>query len=388
MNPATIVHVITDLGAGGAERMLLRLVTRSTRFRHIVVSLTRGGALAPALRNAGIAVYELGMRRGIFSTAAMFKLARIIRRERPALVQTWLYHADLIGLLAARLAAFRPLAWNLRCSNMDLGRYRWTTRLVVKVLAGLSAQPAAVVVNSHAGQRWHETLGYRPRRWIFVPNGIDTAEFHPDAEARARWRRQLGIADDAIVIGMVARRDPMKDHETALAAAAATAHRNRNVVFVFAGDGVTRDDPAIVHLADAVGAPVHLLGECREIAALTAAFDIAMLSSAFGEGFPNVVAEAMATGVPCVVTDVGDAASIVNDTGRVVPPCSPDALAQALVALAADASLRAQLGAATRRRVLENFDLAHAVARYEAAWASLIAAEPLRRSPAAVQSEG
>lgn len=388
MNPATIVHVITDLGAGGAERMLLRLVTRSTRFRHVVVSLTRGGALAPALRDAGIVLHELGMRRGVLSSAAVLQLAHIIRRERPALVQTWLYHADLIGLLATRLSSFRPMAWNLRCSNMDLGRYRWTTRLVVKALAALSAQPAAVMVNSHAGQRWHETLGFRPRQWVFAPNGIDTTEFHPDSEARTRWRRQLGVADDAIIIGMVARRDPMKDHETALAAAAAIARSNRNVVFVFAGDGVTPDDPVIAHLTNAVGAPVHLLGECREIAGLTAAFDIAVLSSAFGEGFPNVVAEAMAIGVPCVVTDVGDAVSIVGDTGRVVPPRSPDVLAQALVALAADAPLRTRLGAAARRRVLENFDLATAVTRYEAAWASLIAAETLRRSPAPVQSEG
>jgi len=386
MTPATIVHVITDAGAGGAERMLLRLVTRSTRYRHVVVSLTRGGALMPALDDAGIAVFELGMRRGIPSPGAIFRLAGIIRRERPALVQTWLYHADLIGLLAARLAGFRLLAWNLRCSNMALGRYRWTTRLVVRALAALSAQPAAVMANSHAGQRWHETLGYRARQWIFVPNGIDTAEFHPDAEARARWRRQLGAADDAVVIGMVARRDPMKDHETALAAAAATARVNRKVVFVFAGDGVTPDNPAIAHLATAVGAPVHLLGECREIAGLTASFDIAVLSSAFGEGFPNVVAEAMATGVPCVVTDVGDAAPIVGDTGRVVPPRSPDALAQALVALATDAPLRARLGAAARRRVLENFDLATAVARYEAAWTTLIA-PTTDRPPAAVRSE-
>ncbi|MGH6976063.1 MAG: glycosyltransferase, partial [Stellaceae bacterium] len=194
MTPATIVHVITDLGAGGAERMLLRLVTRSTRFRHVVVSLTRGGALVTALRDAGIAVRELDMRRGIFSPAAVFRLARIIRRERPALVQTWLYHADLIGLLAARLAAVRPLAWNLRCSNMDLGRYRWATRLAVKTLAILSSQPSAVLVNSHAGQRWHAALGYHPRRWAFVPNGIDTAVFRPDAESRARWRNRLGAS--------------------------------------------------------------------------------------------------------------------------------------------------------------------------------------------------
>ena len=381
MKPA-IVHVITEIGSGGAERMLLRLVTMSANYRHVVVSLSDGGSLAPAFLAAGADVRSLRMRRGIPSIRAIFALAKIIRRERPLAVQTWLYHADLIGLLAARLAGFRPLAWNLRCSDMDLRRYRWTTRMVVKVLTALSSQPAAVLVNSHAGQRWHAALGYRPPRWVFVPNGVDTAEFHSNAEARAQWRKRLGASNDSVVIGMVARRDPMKDHETAFAAAAATARRNRNVIFVFAGNGVTPDDPAIAHLAKAVGAPVHLLGECRDIAELTAAFDIAVLSSAFGEGFPNVVAEAMAAGVPCVVTDVGDAAVIVGDTGRVVPPRSPKALAQALVALAGDAPLRARLGVAARRRAIKSFDLATATARYEETWASLIA------SPTATRSDG
>lgn len=383
---ATIIHVITDLGAGGAQTVLLRLATDSQKFKHIVVSLADEGKLARVLRSAGADVFALHMSRSLPLPGAIFRLARLIRRERPALVQTWLYHADLVGVLAAKIARFRPLAWNLRCSNMDLTRYRWSTRAVLRLLVRLSSWPDAVIVNSEAGRRWHRELGYRPKRWELVLNGVDTNVFRPDAAARTRWRQRLGIKDGEILIGMVARRDPMKDHEGMLRAAAEATRKQRGLAFVLAGRGVTRNDPRLARLAADVGTPVHLIDECDDPPGLNTALDIGVLSSAFGEGFPNVVAEAMATGVPCVVTDVGDAASIVGETGRVVPPRSPGALAQALIALAANAPLRAQLGAAARRRVLENFDLATAVARYEAVWTSLIAAEPLRRSPTAVRS--
>jgi len=361
--------------------MLARLAVASTNFRHLIVSLGSEGELGPSLRVSGISVRTLDMRPGGLPSLGRFlRLVRIIREARPAAVQTWLYHADLMGIIAARLANFRPVVWNLRCSNMDLSRYRWSTLAVVKILIWLSSWPDAVMVNSVAGRQWHDNLGYRPRRWELVPNGVDTAIFRPDSAARARWRQRLGVKDDDILIGMVARRDPMKDHEGMLRAAAKAARRQPNLAFVLAGRGISRDDPALARFADMVGAPVHLIGECDDPARLNAAFDIAVLSSAFGEGFPNVVAEAMAAGVPCIVTDVGDAALIAGDTGCVVPPGSPDALAHAILRLAHDAPLRTRLGAVARRRVVENFGLEAAVARYEAVWASLIASAATGRS--------
>lgn len=364
----TIVHVITELGTGGAERVLARLVTGPTPFRHVIVALTGDGDLATTLRAGGIEVVSLHMRRTVPSPVALVRLARIIRRERPVVVQTWLYHADLIGLLAAQLARFHPVIWNVRCSNMDLSLYRWSTRTVVRLLTWLSPLPAAVIVNSEAGHRWHNQLGYRPARWEVVPNGIDTDAFHPDAAARAQWRRRLGVGDETVLIGCVARRDPMKNHEGFLSAAAEAARRRPDLAFVLAGRGVTRADAVLAHLADRVTAPVHMIGQCDDPAGLTAALDIAILPSAFGEGFPSVVAEAMAAGVPCVVTDVGDAARIVADTGRIVPPRDPLALGVAIAALAADALLCAKLSEAARRRIRDEYGLAAATARYDAIW--------------------
>ncbi|HEV2263924.1 MAG TPA: glycosyltransferase [Stellaceae bacterium] len=366
MKPA-IVHVITELGAGGAERMLLRLVTASTRYRHVVVSLSRDGTLVPALRDAGADVVSLGMRRYLPSLRGIFGLAKIIRRERPIVIQTWLYHADLIGLIAAKLTGY-PIAWNLRCSNMDLSQYRWSTRIVVRFLVWLSSLPNLVMANSESGRRWHLHLGYRAQQWALVPNGIDTAIFCPNVDARTRWRQRLGIKDGVTLVGMVARRDPMKDHEGMLRAAAEAARHLPNLEFVLAGRGITQNDQALARLANVVSAPVHLIGECDDPAGLNAALDMAVLSSAYGEGFPNVLAEAMATGVPCIATDVGDSKLIIDKTGLVVPPRNPQALAEVIVNLAEDQALRLRLGKAARDRMEQHYGLAAAIARYEAIW--------------------
>ena len=370
----SIVHVITELGSGGAERMLQRLVSASKRYRHVVVSLTTEGKLGASMRHAGVEVFALGMSRDFPSPAAIFRLAHILRRERPVIVQTWLYHADLIGLIAARVAGIRTVAWNLRCSNLDLSQYRWTTRVVVRLLVWLSAVPAAIMANSDAGRRWHNILGYRPNRWEIVPNGIDTQFFHPDSEARARWRRQFNVGKNDVLVGMVARRDPSKHHENLLRAAAELTRQRSDLAFVFAGRGVSRNDAVLAHLADAVHAPVHLIGESDDVAGLTAALDVAVLASV-GEGFPNVVTEAMATGVPCIATDSGDVATILGGTGLVVPPGDENALTAAISSLASDSAMRARMGEAARHRIEEHYSLAAAVDRYETIWQQLATVE-------------
>lgn len=362
-----VLHIVTDLDGGGAEGMLARLVQVAGPFRHKVVSLTDEGIWGKPLRDAGIGVVALNLRRGAVTPSALWRLMRLIRRMKPAVVQTWLYHADLVGLVAAKMSTRAPVVWNLRCSDMELAQYSRLTALVLRVLTWLSPLPAAVIVNSAAGQHRHTQIGYRPRDWRYLPNGIDVVKFKPDVEARRRWRERLNLGDDTVLVGMAARRDPMKDHEGLLRAA---AQIKGDVAIALVGSGVDQKDATLAQLAKDSGKPVHLLGHTGDMPGFMAALDVAVLAS-LGEGFPNVVAEAMACGVPVIGTDVGDVATIVADTGVVVPKRDEKALADAIAALAADRGLRASLGTRARARVVDNYALPEVAARYNAMWAQI-----------------
>jgi glycosyltransferase involved in cell wall biosynthesis len=375
--PPTVLHLITGLETGGAEGTLERLVAGidRTRFASVVVSMTDAGNIGRQIRVAGTPLKTLGIPRGRGDPRGLVKLLRILRRHRPAILQTWLYHADLLGLVAQLLGQAPRLVWNVRCTE-SVG-----ADAVRSLLRRFSRLPRAVVVNAHAGRLFHERLGYRPRRWEYIPNGFDTDALQPDPAAGQRLRAALGIDERAVVIGMPARWHPMKDHATFFSAAARLATRHPNLVLVLAGAGLDAANP---ELAQAISGsaklpPIKLLGERRDMSALYPCFDIATLSSAFGEGFPNILGEAMACGVPCVATDSGDAAQILGPTGEIVPPRDAAALAAAwgrLVAEGPDA--RRARGAAARARIVEHYQLATMLGRYEALYQDLLAAGRMR----------
>lgn len=371
-----VLHLITGLGTGGAETMLAKLIANmdGRRFRTLVVSMTGHGVLGPRIEAVGVSVLSLGMARGVPDPRALFRFVALLRRESPDVLQTWLYHADLLGLIAWRLAGAQSIVWNLRCSDMDMTRYSRLSRYIPWLLARLSSYPAAVIANSSAARSAHERLGYRPHRWEIIPNGFELDRFRPEPSARERLRRELRVPGDAVLIGLPARFDPMKDTATFVAAAADLAQANGTVHFLLIGRG---HDPTNRNLVDliapsGIGDRVHLLGERHDMPRVLAGLDIVTLSSAFGEGFPNVLGEAMACGVPCVSTDVGDAAGIIGDTGVVVPRRDPAALSVAwrsLLDVGPDG--RARLGTAARLRIAENYALPAIVARYEALYAEL-----------------
>ena len=370
MNPIRVLHLISSLAAGGAQTMLANLLARMDRqrFQNQVVSLIEVGPVGEQIRSQGIPVYPLGMRRGQPSPAGLWRLARLLRRERPDVLQTWLYHADLLGLCAAPLARTPVVVWNVRASNMDMAQYRRLSSWTVKACARLSGLPHAVVVNSEAGRAFHAQIGYHPRQWVLIPNGIDTQKFHPEPALRADVRCELGLEPEALLIGLVARFDPMKDHGTFLRAAGQLARTNPAAHFVLVGEGASANNAPLAALCaqENLDERMRLLGRLADLPRLTTALDMASSSSAFGEGFPNVVGEAMASGVPCVVTDVGDAARIVGETGIVVPPKNPEALAEGwrkLIALGADG--RGQLGQAARARIQQHYSLTGVVRQYE-----------------------
>lgn len=368
-----VLHVITGLGTGGAERMLARIATYpypSHEVRQSVISLTDGGEQADVLRAAGVSVTSLGMRRGIPSPAAVWRLVGLIRRERPDAIMTWLYHADLIGTLAATLASRQGIVWNIRCSEFDLSLFGWSTRATLRMLVRLSSSPRAVAANSAAGRRAHEAAGYHPRRWIILPNGFDLDVWRPDPVARADVRRELDARPQDILCGVVARVDPLKGYDTVLAAAASARLDGVPVHFVLVGKGTET-----LRLTTASGVRVTALGERRDVSRLMCGFDMLVLSS-ISEGFPNVVGEAMATGIPCVVTDVGDAATMVGETGIVVPPREPEALAAAIATMAGESpESRVRRGADARERVRARWSLESVARKYHSLWQCVASGE-------------
>jgi glycosyltransferase involved in cell wall biosynthesis len=365
--PVTILHVITTLDLGGAERMLVSLLTQSPRalFDHHVVSLVPGGYYVPTLRAAGIRVTEIPLGPRPPRPLAIVALARLIRHTRPRIVQGWLYHGDLAATLGLALAGRRRatrLAWGIQCSNLNTRVYRLQLALTIRACAALSAQPDVVVSNSDAGLERHRALGYRPARTCVIYPGVDTVRFRPRPEAGGTVRRELGVPANAPILAHVARRDPMKDHACLLA----TLERLPavHVLAIGAGTETLPDRPGL-----------HRLGRRTDVERLLVACDVSVSSSAFGEGFSNSIAESMAAGVPVVATDVGDARVVVGDVGHVVPVRAPDRLAAAVRQLLDEPPpARRARGERARARIIARFDLHRMVDRYTDLYAALAGA--------------
>jgi glycosyltransferase involved in cell wall biosynthesis len=363
--PGKILYVTAGLRGGGAEAMLTRLATAKPGVADeiTVVSLLPAEAHVERLRAAGVTVVELNFDRAAGVASGLLKLARLIAERRPDIVQGWMYHGDLAALVALVMSGRRKqtrLVWGIRCSALDLRHYGgFGLRLVVKACTLLSGWPDLVTANSAVGLKSHLAIGYRPRRAEVVANGIDVDAFRPDTAARRAVRLDLGISENTIVLAHVARVDAMKDHAAFLAAMAQLP----DVSALLMGAG-TENLPGAHN--------VIRLGRRQDVARLFAAADFVVSSSRFGEGFSNVLGEGMACGLPAIATEVGDAKLIVGDTGVVVPPEDPVALAAGIRALAGEsAAARAERGTRARARIVENFALAGAVERHVQLYASL-----------------
>ena len=348
--------------------MLARLIARldPCRIENAVISLTATGTVGHEIQQTGVPVFALELRPGQVGTVALWRLIALLRRLRPDVVQTWLYHADLAGIMAGALARRPKIVWNIRCADLDPADHPRFLPLLLRTLALVSRYPAAIICNSTAGRHAHGQLGYTPRRWEIIPNGFDTGLFRPCPDARIDLRRELGLDPAALVVGLLARFHPMKDHATFLRAATIIAASGADVHFVAAGRGVAGNPVLDALDADLLlGNRVHLLPERHDAPRFLAALDVAVSSSS-GEAFPNVVGEAMACGTPCVVTDVGDSAQLVGDAGVMVPPRDPALLAAGILGiLDLDGTAHAALGRAARERIVSTFSLDAAAAKYE-----------------------
>lgn len=369
--------LVRSLDPGGAERQLVALVTGldPAVFECTVYTFYAGGRLERDLATSPhVTLVPLGKRGRWDMAAFLARLVLDVRRRRLDLVHGYLGIANECALLAAR-AAGAACAWGLRSSFMDLSRYDWSHGATLRAGRVLSPAVDLVIYNSRAGQAFYRQHGYRPRREAVVPNGIDVARFAPDAEGRARQRASWHLGPATRVIGLVGRVDPMKDHPTFLRAMGrvADAVPNLAVICVGGGDDAYRARLAASPEARALGDRLRWIGHVDDVTTVYAALDLLVLSS-LGEGFPNVVGEAMACGVPAIVTGVGDAADIVGDTGVVTGVGDPAAIADACLRLLAeppelaDARQRAAV-----QRIRERFATARLVVESAALFDQVIA---------------
>jgi glycosyltransferase involved in cell wall biosynthesis len=375
MSQLRVIHIITSLTVGGAQLMLQRFLSSTDLygFEPSVVSLMDGGTVGPAIEKMGIPVHTVGMKFGKPSLAALGKLIQVIRETKADLIQGWMYHANLAGQMAAMLSWRKiPVFWSIHATAM--AHQSRTTAMVVRLCARLSRLPAGIVFVSHASRSQHQALGYCSDKSCVIPNGFDTSMFSPSPGGRLSVRSEIGVPDEVSLIGLCARYDPMKDHANFLRAAALLVKQYPRVHFLLAGVKVDRDNPNLCGLVEELGLrrQVHLLGERHDMPRLMAALDVATCSSSDGEAFPLAVGEAMSSGVPCVVTDVGDNARMVDATGIVVPPRDSGALAcawQRLLEMGPEH--RSLLGQAARRRIEQNYSLRAVVSQYEELYSSV-----------------
>lgn len=362
-----VVHVITCLDDGGAEAVLYRLVKSLNDVRHVVVSLSGTGKYGYLLREMGIEVFDLEMKSLGGKVSALFRLSRLIKKICPDVVQTWMYHADLIGGLAARLVGFKNVVWGLH--NCMVGAKENTIKRygLIRINALLSYFiPAKIVSCSMGGLLAHKSIGFFDEKLVLVHNGSPVGDFYPDADLGVSIRKELSVGENDFVIGVVARLDPQKDHVNLLDA---LFYLKKSVDFkcLLVGNGLGRDSTLVPEIeARGLGGEVVLAGQRSDIPAVMNAIDLLCLSSN-AEAFPNVLCEAMACGKPCVATEVGDCSFIVGDSGWIVPPRSPKILAEALFD-AIKALPDSNRSRAARQRIVENFTLERMAESYKNVW--------------------
>lgn len=366
-----VLHIITDLDTGGAEMMLYKLLAslQGESVDSSVISLMGRGIITERIEGLGIKVETLNMGQGERpGWRALVRLKRLTAKLRPDVVQGWMYHGNLAATLARLLAMVRgnkvALFWNIRQTLYDLNSEKRQTRALILLSRRLSFLPSRIIYNSSVSRTQHAAIGYRNTNGLVIPNGFDLQQFRPDSERRRQLRETMGVSNETIMIGHISRFHPMKDHATLLRVVDRVVEVNgglQDIQFVLVGHGVTdtlSDHPSI-----------RFLGERTDVAEIMSALDIVVLTSAWGEGFPNVIGEAMATALPCVVTDVGDSAKIVGEYGFVCPIGDDQCIASSLLQLINSAEQREFMGQHARQRIQENYTMDIVKNEYLGCWA-------------------
>ncbi|MFM1803562.1 MAG: hypothetical protein RL136_441 [Planctomycetota bacterium] len=362
-----VIHFITTLAVGGAEQMLLKLLRALDRseFEPTVVTLVNDGALIEVVRDMGIEVQSLDLRRGEVSPRALRRLVTILRDARPDLVQSWMYHSNIAASLARPWLPRRTgIVWNIRQSLYDISRERYLTQAVIRSGRVLAPHADALVNNSRVSREQHAQIGYVNRRSLVIPNGFEVSSFRPDPDARASFRAEVGADAGDILVGIVARVHPSKDHALFFRAAEIAAARQPRLRFVCVGHGTDSHERCTAAARGPLRGRLHLLGQRVDIPRVMAGLDV-LVSSSATEGCPNAVGEGMACGLAVIGTDSGDTADVIGEAGRVVPCGDADRLADEIVAIARlGATERMLLGEQARARIRSHYAIESVAARY------------------------
>ncbi len=327
------LHIITSLDIGGAETMLLRLIKHKSDLvkSTIVVSLTNNGKIGEALEEIGVKVVCLEIKSwsSIFKT--LLKLKKIIQNERPTIVHTWMYHANIFGGIAAYLAKSQNIIWSIRRSEFTR-KESLSTFVIMKIGAMFSSTiPKAIVHVAESGLKNHQKYGYKSNNTLVIPNGFDLEKLKYDQSARKKIRNELNLSNDQILIGCVGRFHVSKGYETLISSSANVLKLHKNVKYLLIGRNLDKRNSILMEWINKTGFPEKfiMVGEKRNIAEYMNAMDVFCLPS-ITEGFPNVVGEAMASGLPCVATSVGDVEKITGNNAILVKPNNNELLSKGL----------------------------------------------------------
>ena len=356
MSRKIVLLAIRSLDVGGAERQFLELVKGIDKDHFDVTVCTMyGGEMEEELEAVdGIDYIDLkkGGRYDLVGFALRY--GRVLRRKRPRLIYSFLGEMNLFSLWCK--PADTRLVWGFRASDMDLSRYDRVSRLLFGLQKRLCKKVDKIICNSNACIDYHKSRGFAMERAVTIPNGIDTERFRPDLTLREKFRKEWGLQETDLAVGIVARLDPMKGYELFAGVAAKLMERYENLYFFAAGEG----DEGIRKSCEELlgresGRRFIWQGGVKDVERLYNGLDIVVSSSIFGEGFSNTIAEAMACATPCVVTDVGDSAMIVGESGLVVPPADAQALERAIEEMMK--AERKMAGEKARARIVSNFSL-------------------------------
>lgn len=373
-----VLHVIVGLSNGGAEGMLTRLIKTQLdmglAFRHTVISLTDVGVHGVRLRDdCHVDVYELNMHRSHFFYG-LLRMIQLMIKLKPDIVQTWMVHSDILGGLTARLLGLNRVIWGIRTTNFLIESKR--TQFIRKICARLSYLiPKRIVCAAYASQKDSINSGYCSEKLRVIPNGFDVHALKLKSLNGLKMRSSLGLHENAVIVGCLGRFNPAKDYHNFIRAVAVLLLRFDNLKILMVGRDLTRDNLELMTLIDQTGFSNRfiLLGEQEDGAAYLSVMNVFVLSSCT-EGFPNVLGEAMAMGLPCVTTDVGDSSHLLGDTGKIVPAQNSVLLADAIAEILnlSDSSRKA-LGRSAQMRIEKMFSITASAERFATLYEEIMA---------------